>query len=469
MGKTGFDRCPAIAWRSSSMPSASIVDDHEIRELAIPPLGGDRQRSGPVVAIVIVVTGVATGVSGMLLGLLLHFVQHVAYGYSLDVVVSPESFLQGVTGAPPIRRVTALTICGAVAGIGWWALYRFGQPLVSVKAAVGKDAPGPRMPFLATIAHALLQIVTVALGSPLGRESAPRELGAMLATWFSSRAGLTAEERRILIACGAGAGLAAIYNVPLGGAVFTLEVLLGTFAPRALVPAVITSFVATMVAWIGLGDAPQFTTHDLELSPSLIAWSIVAGPVFGLAAYGFRTLTRAATAHTPRGWHRVSWCLAAFFGIGLLATLFPQLPGNGKGPSQLGFDGDLGLTLAIGLLALKVLAVMASLRAGAAGGLLTPSLTLGALLATVLGYLWNLVSPSVPIGAFAIVGAAAFLASSMNMPLTASLLLIEFARIGYGFSVPVFLAVATSVASLHACGRRGAQRSARIAGSAAAR
>src|SRR5205085_10224732 len=103
------------------------------------------------------------------------------------------------------------------------------------------------------------------------------------------------------------------------------------------VPAVITSFVATMVAWIGLGDAPQFTTHDLELSPSLIAWSIVAGPVFGLAAYGFRTLTRAATAHTPRGWHRVSWCLAAFFGIGLLATLFPQLPGNGKGPSQLGF------------------------------------------------------------------------------------------------------------------------------------
>ena len=203
-----------------------------------------------------------------------------------------------------------------------------------------------------------------------------------------------------------------------------------------------------MVAWIGLGDAPQFTTHDLELSPSLIAWSIVAGPVFGLAAYGFRTLTRAATAHTPRGWHRVSWCLAAFFGIGLLATLFPQLPGNGKGPSQLGFDGDLGLTLAIGLLALKVLAVMASLRAGAAGGLLTPSLTLGALLATVLGYLWNLVSPSVPIGAFAIVGAAAFLASSMNMPLTASLLIIEFTRIGYGFSVPVFLAVATSVASL---------------------
>src|SRR6516165_2786118 len=415
MAKTAFNRSPdIIGWKSSSMPSASIVDDHEIRELTIPPSRADRQRSGAVVVIVIVLTGVAAGLSAMLLGLLLHFIQHVAYGYSLDAVVSPESFLQGVTAAPPIRRVAALTICGPVAGIGWWAVYRFGQPLVSIKAAVGKDVPGPRMPFLATIAHVLLQIVTVALGSPLGREVAPREISAVLATWLSSRARLTAEERRILIACGAGAGLAAVYNVPLGGAVFILEVLLGTFAPRALVPAVTTSVVAAMVAWIGLGNVPQYLVPPLEISPSLITWSVVAGPVFGVAAYGFRALTRVATAHAPRAWHRVPWCLAVFFGIGLLATLFPQLPGNGKGPSQLGFDGELGVKLAVSLLALKVLAITASIRAGAAGGVLTPSLTVGALLAVVLGHLWNLVFPSIPTAAFASVGAAAFLASSMN-------------------------------------------------------
>jgi H+/Cl- antiporter ClcA len=146
-----------------------------------------------------------------------------------------------------------------------------------------------------------------------------------------------------------------------------------------------------------------------------------------------------------------------FCGVGLLAMLFPQLPGNGKGPSQLGFDGDLGVKLAMGLLTLKVLAITASLRAGAAGGVLTPSLTVGALLATVLGYLWNLVLPSVPTAAFAIVGAAAFLASSMNMPLTAIALIIEFTRINHDFWVPVFLAVAGSVASLHACAKRDAQ------------
>ena len=152
------------------------------------------------------------------------------------------------------------------------------------------------------------------------------------------------------------------------------------------------------------------------------------------------------------------WCLAVFFGVGLLAMLFPQLPGNGKGPSQLGFDGDLGVTLALSLLALKALGVTASIRAGAAGGVLTPSLTLGALLGTILGYLWNLVFPSVPTAAFAIVGAAAFLASSMNMPLTAIALTVEFTQVGHDFWVPIFLAVAASVASLHACAWRDAQR-----------
>ena len=172
-------------------------------------------------------------------------------------------------------------------------------------------------------------------------------------------------------------------------------------------------------------------------------------------------VTAAAAADTPHGWHRVPWCLVVFFGIGVLATLFPQLPGNGKGPSQLGFDGDLGIKLAVSLLALKALAIAASVRAGAAGGVLTPSLTLGALLATILGYLWNLVFPSVPTAAFAIVGAAAFLASSMNMPLTAIALVIELTRVGHDLWVPIFLAVAASVASLHLCATREALRSRR--------
>lgn len=138
---------------------------------------------------------------------MLHFVQHLAYGYSLGEVISSESFLQGVNAAAPMRRVFVLTLCGMLAGAGWWALYRYSRPLISIKKAV--QTPDQAMPLPETALHALLQIITVALGSPLGREVAPREIGSALASWLSHRADLTAEESRILIACGAGAGLTA--------------------------------------------------------------------------------------------------------------------------------------------------------------------------------------------------------------------------------------------------------------------
>lgn len=418
----------------------------------MPAVPGLAQRSsGVIFTVVIVVTGVAAGLGGALLITLLHFVQHIAFGYDLGPVPHPENFLEGVTAASRPRRVAALTACGLVAGIGWWSVFRFAKPLVSIKAAVGEDAPGPRMPFLATTAHALLQIITVALGSPLGREVAPREIGAMLATRIAARAGLTAEETRIVIACGAGAGLAAVYNVPLGGAAFVLEVLLGTLAPRTLIAALASSVIASTVAWMGLGDVPQYMVPPLGISASLVAGSIVVGPICGVAAYGFRKLVGWAGSRTPLGWKRISWSLAVFVFIGLLATLFPQLPGNGKGPSQLGFDGDLGLRLALGLLALKILAIALSLRAGAAGGVLTPSLTLGALLATIFSYFWNLLLPSVHAAAFAIVGAAAFLASSMAMPLTAIVLTIEFTRVSQDMWVPLLCAVTGSVTTFRVC------------------
>ena len=84
-----------------------------------------------------------------------------------------------MTGADPLRRLAVLVVCGIVAGGGWWALYRYGRPLVSIRRAV--RAADPRMPVVSTTVHALLQIVTVALGSPLGREVAPREIGSLLA------------------------------------------------------------------------------------------------------------------------------------------------------------------------------------------------------------------------------------------------------------------------------------------------
>ena len=261
------------------------------------PVTSERSPLTVFIAVTLL-TGVGAGLGGMLLALLLHWIQHVAYGYSIDHVISSESFLDGVSGAAPERRVLVLVICGLVAGLGWWALYRFGRPLVSIKKAVKSD--DPRMPVVSTVVHAVLQIVTVALGSPLGREVAPREIGSVWAGWLSHRAGLSAAESRIMVACGAGAGLAAVYNVPLGGAVFVLEVLLGTFGWAALVPAVATSAIAAIVAWMGLGNEHQYTVSPLMLSTPLVVWSALCGPVFGVAAWGFTQLTTRARAQAPK-------------------------------------------------------------------------------------------------------------------------------------------------------------------------
>jgi H+/Cl- antiporter ClcA len=402
-----------------------------------------------ILATVTVATGLAAGLGGMVLGLLLHFVQHVAYGYSLHSIAGHESFLEGVSASSPVRRFVVLCVCGAVAGTSWWALYRFGSPLVSIRKAV--EDRNSRMPFFTTIGHDLLQIVTVGLGSPLGREVAPREVGALLATRLSARAGLTPESHRIMVACGAGAGLAAVYNVPLAGTLFILEVLLGTLSLPALIPAFVTCVIATLVAWIGLGDKSPYSLPPLAISSPLVVWSIVMGPVFGFAAYWFVRAAGAVRAHAPRDWRLPLWCGVVFPVIGLLAIPFPQLLGNGKGLAQAGFDSDIGLALAVVLLLLRVLVTLGALRAGAEGGLLTPGLSIGALLGIILGGLWNYAWPGVPLGGFAIVGSGAFLASSMKMPLTAIVLVIEFTRVGHDFLIPIVFGVVGSASVFYLC------------------
>lgn len=412
-----------------------------------------RERSPfPVVAAVTLLTGIGAGLGGMLLALLLHGIQHLAYGYSVTHVISAESFLQGVSGAAPERRLLVLTLCGLVAGLGWWALYRFGRPLVSIVQAVKSD--DPQMPVMSTTIHAVLQIVTVALGSPLGREVAPREIGAALAGWLSRRAGLSVAQSRIMVACGAGAGLAAVYNVPLGGAVFVLEVLLGTFGWPALVPAIVTSSVAALVARLGLGNEHQYLVPSMTLSSALVVWSVVCGPIFGVAAWSFAELMKRSRAAAPKNWRLPVLSLLNFAMIGVLAMhFFPQLLGNGKGPAGLAFDGDLTISLAAMLLVLKVVITASSLRAGAEGGLLTPGLANGALLAIVLGGLWSLVWPGASLGAFAVVGATAFLAASMQMPITAVVLMFEFTRVSQDFLIPVLFAVGGALLGFRACAK----------------
>jgi H+/Cl- antiporter ClcA len=243
-----------------------------------------------------------------------------------------------------------------------------------------------------------------------------------------------------------------VYNVPLGGAVFVLEVLLGTLNATAVAMALAASVIAALVARMGLGNESQYVVPSLTDSASLIIWAVIMGPLLGVAAYGFKWITTKAAAAAPRsGWRMPVFSMVNFTAIGVLAIYFPQLLGNGKSAAQLGFDSHLTIGLAATLLVLKVVITTSSLRVGAYGGVLTPGLTVGALAGVVLGGLCSLFGIGLPTAAFALVGATAFLASSMSMPITAVVLIAEFTHIGYGMLVPIVLAVAGSFAANRLC------------------
>lgn len=391
---------------------------------------------------VAIMVGIASGIIGIILVLLLHSIQHVAYGYSLNHIISPETFLAGVRASSPIRRVEILSLCGLIAGLGWWALYRYDKPLVSIADALKFDRV---MPARATMIHVLLQIFTIALGSPLGREVAPREAGAIYAYWFASKVGLNQSEIRIMLACGAGAGLAAVYNVPLAGALFVMEVLLCSFSWSVVIPALLSSVLAVLVSWIALDTGPLYDIIKLTSDASLLVWSIIFGPVFGLAAHWFIRMMQSARQQVIQLPYMPFVSLINFALIGVLAIYFPSLLGNGKSPVQLTFSGDVGIQLGLMLLILRVVICWSSLKVGAQGGLLTPSLANGALMAVVLGGIWQWFWPGASLDAFALVGATAFLASAQKMPLTAIVLMFEFTHLDLSFLVPIMFAVSGAV------------------------
>lgn len=388
----------------------------------------------------VVLTGILAGLSGMVLALILHAIQHQAFGYSHGQLVGSESFLQGVTDSSWPRRIMAIVAGGAVAGFGWWLLGRYGQKRVSIASAVAN--PSVPMPAGTTTIHALLQIVTVALGSPLGREVAPREMGALGAGMVARKLGLLEDESRTLIACGAGAGLAAVYNVPLAGALFSLEVMLLSFSWEKTLAAIITSAIAAWTATLGLGDESQYHFTSDILPHSFLWWAIISGPILGAGAWLFRKATSTARSGVRSNWQMPVFCLLAFSLLAVLSLYFPQLPGNGKGPMQLALSDDLGFPGAAMLLALKMVVILAVLRGGAEGGLLTPGLAVGGLTSLLLCMLWQQLLPGGDYGSFALVGAAAFLAASMQMPLTAVALVMEFTHMDHSYLAPTLLCAA---------------------------
>ena len=225
----------------------------------------------------------------------------------------------------------------------------------------------------------------------------------MIANGLSDCFGLFDEQRKLLVACGAGAGMAGVYDVPLGGALFALEVLRGVLALRLVLPALTASVIATIVAWLVIPNAPTYHVAIEGNCASVIVWALLAGPIIGVASVGYVRMIALADRNRPKGWLRLIAPAIGFGALGLVSIAFPQLLGNGKETAQLAFAGALAPLPLLALLALKPLATFVCFGSGGPGGLFTPSLTFGALLGSILGCAWTWIWPGAPLGLYVVV------------------------------------------------------------------
>ncbi|MGO8967682.1 chloride channel protein [Mycobacterium sp.] len=369
----------------------------------------------------VLIVGLLAGVAGSSTLLLLRFVQHLTYHYTFG------SLLEGVAASSPVRRAVGPMVGGALAGLGWWML-RSRADIPPLPAAIES---GERIRLLPFGIDAALQVVVVGSGASLGREGAPRQFAAALGdfgTGWLKR--LSARDREILLACAAGAGLGAVYAVPLGGALFAVRIMLKSWHPRALGAALITSSLAVSVASFVTHNQPNLHWPDAHLSYLLIAYALALAPLTLVVGLAFNRLMAAANqVALTRSWLVIPAIAGAGLLIGICSHWWPELPGNGRSILTATLAGGMSLAAAAAVLVLKPLLTAVFLRAGATGGMLTPALATGAAAGTLFVLTVNAVAGTqFHVPAISMAGAAGVLAVTQRTPFWAAIFVWELAR-----------------------------------------
>ena len=437
-----------------------------------------------------IILGVIIGAGAGLLTLLLYGVEHVMLGYV------EGSELPGPFGVPAVRRAISVTIGLTLAGVIWYFLRNKTTKVPSVKKAVA----GERMPVWQTLVHVVLQIGIVGSGASIGREVAPRELGAMLAQRFCDLfhiEGADGIDRRMVVAVAAGAGLGGVYNAPLAGMFFAVEILLVDVTLEKVAFGLGMSAIAEFVAASIKGHHTFYdiTAMQPQSTPTLMLFAVLCGAACGVAGAWFRKGSQWAESHQSHDKHILWQMPLAGLVTGLAAIVVPQVMGNGRAAAQLGFStfvpegsaaagasqsassaaaspwnllagggnvsgsastavnagfqlSQSNIAMLLGVLALtfvaKALVTLMTIRSGASGGVLQPGIALGSTLGAMLGLIWILLFPADSVTACALIGAAALLSASQQAPLMAMCLVMELTEAPSVFFMPVGLAVAAS-------------------------
>jgi len=351
------------------------------------------------------------------------------------------------------QRVVTPTFGGLCAGLVlYWGL-RLAGPQRSTNLLEVVVAGDGRLPFRNGLIKFLSSLITIGSGGSIGREGGITQLSATLASKWGQLAGWHPYRLRLLVGCGAAAGISAAYNAPISGAVFAALIVLGNFSMNLFAPLVFASVVATMVSRSFFDIRSWYTVPAFDFkSVTQLPWFVWLGVVTGAMGAAFLKLLNQAEEAFKR-LHVPIYVRLAIGGlvVGLIAIQFPQVWGNGYVLTNRILLGDYppgakGLLFLAGLFLAKIVATSATVGSGAVGGVFTPTLFLGAGLGGISGLMLRQLhlAEEMPVAVFAVVGMGSMLSATTRSPLLAMIMVFEIS-LDYSLMPPLMLACVVSV------------------------
>ena len=379
--------------------------------------------------------GIGTGLVGIACHYLLEGVQGLAFGQETS------DLLQQFQEAGGLRRFLVLCVTGCLAA-GFWYILQRRHKILSIRQQI--DLAGDRDPApIAHLLHAGMQVAIVGAGASVGKEGAPREVGSLLAGRLAKGFSLALKERKVLIACGAGAGLAAVYQVPFASSLFVFETLGLAYHWKNILLVLSSTYLATWVAQPIVGHDAIYHMSPVHWSTSSFTQAVIVALLLTPLALAFRFLTNRASRKRRKDWTILLTLPVAFMVLAGIVTFYPIFMGNGQVLAQALLTSQsipyLPLTLVV-----KGVLVYLLLRNGAYGGTLTPSLALG----IGSGYLATLLLTAVGIyldpALGMLLGATVFLGTTLDAPLTSIALNLGFTGQAWSLTIPLVLAAGLS-------------------------
>ena len=401
--------------------------------------------------------GLLTGLGAVALRALIGLIHNIMYNgqfelfYDANVLEGPSRFGNWVILSPILGGLVVVYL------VERFAPEAKGHGVPEVMDAVFYKRGNIR--WVVAVIKSLASALSIGSGAAVGREGPIIQIGSALGSSFAQAIGLSAGQKITLLSAGAGAGIAATFNTPLGGVLFALEILLPEVSNRTFLPVVIATGAATLLGRILIGPNPAFAVPEL-LFPSARSFGVeeavtfaALGAVCGVASWAFirlLVLMEDAFPKLPGNVYTqniVGMTLVGLMMIGLTHAFgHSYVDGVGYGVIQSVLDRSL---TAAGLLALlfvlKLFATTISLGCGASGGIFSPSLYLGATLGAAFAAGASLVLPhgGVTAPSAAIVGMAAMVGAGTGGVMTAIVMVFEMTR-DYAIIVPVIVAVAVA-------------------------